>query len=110
MRLYTCLIIVAAMMLPAVAETRERSAYKLVWADEFNKDGAPDPANWIHEKGFVRNNELQYYTGKPQNAFIEDGKLVIQALKEDYRVYVPVKKEDQRFYLLEDFDHACLHL
>ena len=34
--------------------------YKLVWADEFNKDGPPDPCNWTYERGFVRNQELQW--------------------------------------------------
>lgn len=54
--------------------------YKLVWSDEFNKDGAPDPANWDYEKGFVRNMELQWY--QPENAFCKDGKLIIEARKE----------------------------
>jgi beta-glucanase (GH16 family) len=31
------------------------AGYKLVWHDEFDTDGAPDPANWKFEKGFVRN-------------------------------------------------------
>jgi len=25
--------------------------YRVVWADEFNKDGAPDSANWTYERG-----------------------------------------------------------
>jgi len=54
--------------------------YKLVWSDEFNKDGAPDPANWTYENGFVRNQELQWY--QPENAFCKDGKLIIEARKE----------------------------
>lgn len=54
--------------------------YKLVWSDEFNKDGAPDPANWTYENGFVRNKELQWY--QPENAFCKDGKLIIEARKE----------------------------
>ena len=24
---------------------------KLVWSDEFNRDGAPDPANWVYDVG-----------------------------------------------------------
>ena len=40
--------------------------YKLVWADEFNKQGVPDTANWNYEYGFVRNEELQWY--QPSNA------------------------------------------
>ena len=55
--------------------------YKLVWADEFAIEGKPDSANWKYEHGFVRNNELQWY--QPQNAWCEDGKLIIEARKED---------------------------
>lgn len=56
------------------------STYKLVWADEFNNEGAPDPRNWIFEQGFVRNHEDQWY--QPQNAFCHNGLLVIEARKE----------------------------
>ncbi|CAG0979186.1 Beta-glucanase [Anaerolineae bacterium] len=46
--------------------------WKLVWADEFDQDGLPDPAKWSYEEGFVRNRELQYYTaGRTQNARVE---------------------------------------
>jgi beta-glucanase (GH16 family) len=54
--------------------------YELVWADEFNKDGPPDPCNWTYERGFVRNRELQWY--QPDNARCEDGLLVIEALRQ----------------------------
>jgi len=54
--------------------------YKLVWADEFEKNGLPDPKNWAYERGFVRNAELQWY--QPENAFCKDGMLVIEARKE----------------------------
>ncbi len=54
--------------------------YRLVWADEFNKDGQPDPATWKHETGFVRNEELQWY--QAENAWCENGKLIIEARKE----------------------------
>jgi len=50
--------------------------YTLVWADEFNQDGQPDPRNWSHEHGFVRNHELQWY--QPENAFCAGGLLVIE--------------------------------
>lgn len=50
--------------------------WKLVWADEFEEDGRPNPANWTYEEGFVRNKELQWY--QPDNAFCEDGKLIIE--------------------------------
>ena len=35
--------------------------WKMVWHDEFNQNGPPDPANWGYERGFVRNQELQWY-------------------------------------------------
>jgi len=57
-----------------------RPDYSLVWADEFDKDGAPDPANWTYERGFVRNQELQWY--QPDNARVEHGMLVIEARRE----------------------------
>ena len=37
-------------------------AKKLVWADEFEYAGLPDPTKWSYETGFVRNREAQYYT------------------------------------------------
>ena len=54
--------------------------YRLIWSDEFLKDGPPNPANWKFEHGFVRNNELQWY--QTQNAFCKDGLLVIEARRE----------------------------
>lgn len=64
------------------ASTRDpaREGYQLVWADEFDKDGPPDPKNWVHESGFVRNEELQWY--QPDNARCKDGLLVIEARRE----------------------------
>ena len=57
----------------------------LVWQDEFEGQGLPDPARWDYEVGLVRNNERQYYTQRrPANARIEDGVLVIEAHKEDF--------------------------
>lgn len=57
--------------------------YALVWSDEFNRDGAPDSANWTYERGFVRNRELQWY--RPDNATVSDGLLVIDARRERVR-------------------------
>jgi len=51
--------------------------FRLVWADEFSKDGRPDTANWKYETGFVRNEELQWY--QPENARCENGILIIEA-------------------------------
>jgi beta-glucanase (GH16 family) len=59
--------------------------WTLVWNDEFNGPDI-DAAKWEWEVNGDGggNNELQYYTGFPENSFIEDGKLVIKAIKENY--------------------------
>ncbi|RMF58681.1 MAG: glycoside hydrolase family 16 protein [Calditrichaeota bacterium] len=59
--------------------------WELVWHDEFNSTTI-DLSKWEHEvNGWGGgNNELQYYTARPVNSFIQDGKLIIQALKETY--------------------------
>jgi beta-glucanase (GH16 family) len=67
------------LLLIAVAGCATNRA-KLVWHDEFNKHGPPNPANWNYERGFVRNNELQWY--QPENAFCTNGLLVIEARQE----------------------------
>jgi beta-glucuronidase len=56
--------------------------YELVWSDEFDKPGKPDPAKWGFETGFIRNHESQYYTDRKENARVEKGNLVIEARKE----------------------------
>lgn len=49
--------------------------YKLVWSDEFNIDGKPSD-NWVPEKGFQRNQELQWY--QSDNATVSDGCMIIE--------------------------------
>jgi len=56
------------------------NTFNLVWSDEFDIDGAPDPTKWTYENGFVRNQELQWY--QPENAFCENGLLIIEGRKE----------------------------
>jgi len=56
----------------------------LLFSDEFNSPGI-DQSVWGYEIGYIRNNELQYYTDRPENAYIENGNLVIEARREDYR-------------------------
>ncbi|MBN1417749.1 MAG: glycoside hydrolase family 16 protein [Planctomycetes bacterium] len=59
--------------------------WKLVWRDEFDKPGLPDPEKWDYEVGFVRNREAQYYTrARRENARVEKGVLVIEARKERF--------------------------
>ncbi|HSD06926.1 glycoside hydrolase family 16 protein [Flavobacterium sp.] len=59
---------------------------KLVWSDEFNTDGAPDPTKWnfmIWDPGHV-NSELQSYTNRSENTIVEGGVLKIKAIREKY--------------------------
>lgn len=58
----------------------------LLWEDNF--DGAEvDPLKWevqLDNSG-GGNDELQYYTPRDTNVFVDNGRLVIRALEEDYR-------------------------
>lgn len=59
----------------------------LVWSDEFDYTGLPAASKWTCEEGGNGwgNNELQYYTmNRTQNARVENGVLIIEALKESY--------------------------
>ena len=64
---------------PAIPES-EKDGMQLIWSDEFNSNSAPDSNNWTFEKGFVRNEELQWY--QSDNAQCKDGALVITGKKE----------------------------
>lgn len=62
------------------------SEWRLVWSDEFDRDGLPDPAKWSYEEGFIRNRELQYYTRERwENARATGGLLILEARRERYR-------------------------
>ena len=81
------LALVAAMLAAAAGPTIRAGqtppaypGYALVWSDEFDRPGEPDPKRWTYERGFVRNRELQWY--QPQNARQADGLLVIEARRE----------------------------
>lgn len=59
--------------------------WRLVWSDEFNRDGQPDPSKWSYDVGGHGwgNNELQYYAeSRLKNARVEGGRLIIEAHKE----------------------------
>ncbi len=78
---YLIIATMAMAVLPVTASTAGESAdYRLVWSDEFNTDGRPDPNNWVYERGFVRNEELQWY--QPDNARCENGMLIIEGRRE----------------------------
>eukprot|EP00441_Pelagodinium_beii_P027089 CAMPEP_0197660802 /NCGR_PEP_ID=MMETSP1338-20131121/51068_1 /TAXON_ID=43686 ORGANISM="Pelagodinium beii, Strain RCC1491" /NCGR_SAMPLE_ID=MMETSP1338 /ASSEMBLY_ACC=CAM_ASM_000754 /LENGTH=402 /DNA_ID=CAMNT_0043238229 /DNA_START=90 /DNA_END=1295 /DNA_ORIENTATION=- len=58
----------------------------LVWADEFDYTGPPDPSKWTFDIGGHGwgNNELQHYTNRDLNAWVSDGCLQIRAVREDF--------------------------
>ncbi len=101
-------LVTAALPLLAQVSDSARDGYRLVWADEFNAGGKPDPANWSYEHGFVRNRELQWY--RPENAFCTNGLLVIEGRRE--RTPNPgYRQGDASWYRsreFADYTSACL--
>lgn len=64
----------------------DKNAMKLVYSDEFEGSGDIDHSRWtreVHEAGWT-NEEAQSYTDRIDNSYLEDGKLVIKAMKESY--------------------------
>ncbi|MCX8074050.1 MAG: glycoside hydrolase family 16 protein, partial [Clostridia bacterium] len=60
--------------------------WRLVWSDEFDYTGKPDSNKWGYDigGGGWGNQELQYYTDRLENARVENGKLIIEARRENY--------------------------
>ena len=75
----TALRIALALCLPLAAAAAD---WQLVWSDEFNRNGSPDPSKWNLEEGFIANQELQFYTSRKENVHVADGKLIIEARRE----------------------------
>lgn len=65
---------------PQVHAQQDNEGYKLVWNEEFNTVGVPDEKTWTFERGFARNEELQWY--QKENAVCEDGLLKIIGKRE----------------------------
>jgi beta-glucanase (GH16 family) len=79
-----CIALLATTSIRAQTAPPDTSGdYQLVWSDEFNTDGLPDPKNWNFEHGFVRNQEAQWY--QPANTQCENGMLVITARREQLK-------------------------
>lgn len=60
--------------------------WQLVWSDEFDYQGQPDPNKWSYDigAGGWGNQELQYYTNRLENCRVENGRLIIEARRENY--------------------------
>ena len=88
------LLIVAASLLfgcnrqSKISSEQRISKWQLVWADEFDYNGLPDPAKWRYDVGGDGwgNQELQYYTERRnKNAQVENGLLIIEARRERWK-------------------------
>lgn len=69
-------------------EDTNDASWELVWADEFDRDGRPNPEKWSYDAGGDGggNEELQYYTdNRPANARVQDGRLIIEARNERWK-------------------------
>lgn len=59
--------------------------WELVWSDEFDYTGLPDPQKWNFDTAGNSlgwgNNELQWYTEDKENVFVENGILTVTAIK-----------------------------
>ena len=66
----------------SVTETPELEGYNLLWSDEFDGDTLNSDL-WniqLRQPGWT-NEELQEYTGSEENVFVQDGNLVLKAIK-----------------------------
>ncbi len=56
--------------------------WEVVWSDEFDYTGVPDPTKWNYHTGYIGNNEQQGYTSSTKNSYVENGSLRITAIRE----------------------------
>jgi len=81
-----CGAILVAVSVTNCTSTKGHSGKKLIWSDEFNREGLPDSSKWNYDEGGdgYGNNEAQFYTkNRLENARMENGNLVIEAKKEN---------------------------
>ena len=66
---------------------QRKSKMELVWADEFDGHEPPNDSKWTYDLGGNGwgNQELQHYTSRRENVRLVNGKLIIEAHKEDYQ-------------------------
>ena len=62
---------------------------QLIWSDEFESEGAINSENWFQQTQLPNgvswyNGELQHYTDRIENSFVEGGVLKIAAIKEPF--------------------------
>ena len=81
-------LILSALLLPVSHCQPSDTSYRLVWSEEFNYANGAQPSsaiwNWETGAGGWGNNELEFYTERPVNSYINNSALVIQANAESY--------------------------
>jgi beta-glucanase (GH16 family) len=93
---------------PGASTRNSADDWKLVWSDEFDTNGRPDPRKWTYETGFVRNEELQWY--QPENARCQDGLLILEGRRERKRnpAYEPNSSDWRKNREYAEFTSASL--
>lgn len=66
-------------------QSAQATQWVLEWSDDFNGTTI-DQTKWSYDTGSGgwNNAELQFYTNRTSNAFVQNGTLVLQANKENY--------------------------
>jgi beta-glucanase (GH16 family) len=92
---FSVFILLALMIISCdLDETQEVvTINNLVWSDEFDVDGAPNPEKWSFDIGDGTeegipgwgNSELQYYTDRTENVTVENDVLIITARQESFQ-------------------------
>lgn len=62
---------------------------QLVWSDEFDTDGELDDSKWFHQTqlpqgGSWFNGEIQHYTDRIENTYVDDGIMYLVAKRENF--------------------------
>ena len=57
---------------------------KLLWSDEFNYDGPPDPKNWYIQSNTVNNYYKLSNAWRDENAYVSNGNITLIGKKEYY--------------------------
>src|SRR5262249_8832991 len=94
-RIVVCVLILAASAFAQPSTAPTDSKWNLIWSDEFAGpsldrtkwgfdlgNGFKSDAGWIGGWG---NDEREYYTDRPENAYVSDGMLHIRAVREDFQ-------------------------
>lgn len=113
--IYAGLIVICILFL-VFRKADDKHYDQLVWSDEFNEPGQPDQQKWIYDLGDGcphlcgwGNNELQFYTDKTSNVRVEDGHLVIEGHKEQWKGkgYTSAKLKSKN---KGDWDHGKIEI